>query len=214
MNLDIYDKNLIIKDSLKQIENPVILEFGVNRGRSSQRFLDHILNFGGNIFSIDIKDCSHVISSEKWNFFQCDDLDVEKILNRFPKLNEGIDLLFIDSYHDPSHVQKLLEKWFIYIKKNGCIYFDDTESYLYRIEKKAILSIINDAISDVIKDFYYSNYDGLIYTKYFQGSGLSKFQKLSEIGTEPKMNKIWKYNFIFSKIYLLLKKIKFKIFKA
>ena len=107
-----------------------------------------------------------------------------------------------------------MEKWFIYIKKNGCIYFDDTESYLYRIEKKAILSIINDAISDVIKDFYYSNYDGLIYTKYFQGSGLSKFQKLSEIGTEPKMNKIWKYNFIFSKIYLLLKKIKFKIFKA
>ena len=45
-----FDKNLIIKDSLKQIENPVILEFGVNRGRSSQRFLDHILNFGGNIF--------------------------------------------------------------------------------------------------------------------------------------------------------------------
>ena len=80
------------------------------------------------------------------------------------------------------------------------LYFDDTESYLYRIEKKAILSIINDAISDVIKGFYYSNYDGLIYTKYFQGSGLSKFQKLSEIGTEPKMNKIWKYNFIFSKI--------------
>ena len=72
---------------------------------------------------------------------------------------------------------------------------------------------ITDLSSEKLKEII-SNYDGLIYTKYFQGSGLSKFQKLSEIGTKPKMNKIWKYNFIFSKIYLLLKKIKFKIFKA
>ena len=208
-----FDKNLIIQESLKKIKNPVILEFGVNRGRSSQRFLNHILKSGGDIFSIDIKDCSHVISSEKWNFFQCDDSDCKKIINRFPKLSEGIDLLFIDSYHDPFHVKKLLERWFVYVKKDGYIYFDDTESGLYRIKKNVILSIVNDAISNVITDFYYSNYGDLIYNKYFNGSGLSEFIKLSEIGTKPKLEKIWSYNFIFAKIYLFLKLMKLKILK-
>ena len=164
----------VIEKSLKKIKNPVILEFGVNRGRSSQRFLNHVEEFGGDIFSIDIKDCSKVITSKKWNFFQCNDTDHKKIINKFPKLNNGIDLLFIDSYHHPSHVKRLLEKWYIFIKKDGYIYFDDTESYLYRIKKNNILSIINDATSNVVKDFYYSNYDDLIYTKdngYVNGIG-------------------------------------------
>tara|TARA_B110000037_G_C16975203_1_gene446724 strand:+ start:125 stop:757 length:633 start_codon:yes stop_codon:yes gene_type:complete len=202
----------IIEKSLKKIKNPVILEFGVNRGRSSQRFLNHVEEFGGDIFSIDIKDCSNVITSKKWNFFQCNDTDHKKIINKFPKLNNGIDLLFIDSYHHPSHVKRLLEKWYIFIKKDGYIYFDDTESYLYRIKKNNILSIINDATSNVVKDFYYSNYDDLIYTKYYKGSGLSKFLKLSEMGTKPKFKKIWNYNFIFAKIYLLLKDLKYRVF--
>jgi hypothetical protein len=54
----------------------------------------------------------------------------------------------------------------------------------------------------------------LIYTKYFDGSGLSEFVKLSEIGTKPKFKKIWSYNFIFAKIYLFMKKLKFNIFKS
>ncbi len=202
----------VIEKSLKKIKNPVILEFGVNRGRSSQRFLNHVEEFGGDIFSIDIKDCSKVITSKKWNFFQCNDTDHKKIINKFPKLNNGIDLLFIDSYHHPSHVKRLLEKWYIFIKKDGYIYFDDTESYLYRIKKNNILSIINDATSNVVKDFYYSNYDDLIYTKYYKGSGLSEFAKLSEMGTKPKFKKIWNYNFIFAKFYLLLKNLKYKAF--
>ena len=105
------------------------------------------------------------------------------------------------------HIQQL-----ILIKKDGYIYFDDTESYLYRIKKNNILSIINDATSNVVKDFYYSNYDDLIYTKYYKGSGLSKFLKLSEMGTKPKFKKIWNYNFIFAKIYLLLKNLKYRVF--
>jgi len=206
--------HLVMQESLKKIKNPVILEFGVNRGRSSQRFLNHVEEFGGDIFSIDIKDCSNITTSKKWNFFQCNDTDHKKIISKFPKLNNGIDLLFIDSYHDPSHVKRLLERWFIYVKKDGYIYFDDTESYVYRIKRNNILSIINDAISNVVKDFYYSNYDDLIYTKYYEGSGLSEFVKLSEMGTKPKFKKIWKYNFIFAKIYLLLKNLKYKAFKS
>ena len=208
-----YEKNLIMENSLKKIQNPVILEFGVNRGHSSKRFLEHITNFGGDIFSIDINDCSKVISSNKWNFFQCNDLDIDKIVERFPKLKQGIDFLYIDSYHDPSHVKTLLDRWFIYIKKNGFIYLDDIESYLYRIRKKTLLSILDDGINKEIINFYHSNYDQLICNMYFKGSGLAELVKLSEMGTKADTKKIWSYNIFFAGIYLFLKKLKFKYFK-
>ena len=62
------DKNQIIEKKLKNISNPVILELGVNRGRSTKRFLDHINFNGGKLFSIDIKDCSQAIENKNWNF--------------------------------------------------------------------------------------------------------------------------------------------------
>tara|TARA_B100000941_G_C28398430_1_gene496704 strand:+ start:87 stop:731 length:645 start_codon:yes stop_codon:yes gene_type:complete len=208
-----FDKNQIIKDRLEKIVNPRILELGVNRGRSTKRFFDHIEKNGGELYSIDIKDCSKALENINWNFFQSNDLDIEKILLKFPKLKNGIDILFIDSYHDPSHVKMLLNIWFFYVKKNGYIFLDDTESYLYRLKKKSILSIINDAINLEIKKFYHQNYNQLIYIKYYHGSGLAEFQKTSNLNSLPNKIKLWDYNFIFSKIYLILKKLKFDLVK-
>mgnify|MGYP001201918174 FL=1 len=209
-----FDKNKVIKEKLDTIKNPVILELGVNRGRSTKRFIDHIELNGGELYSIDIKDCSNAIISNKWNFLQCNDLNRKKIIETFPNLNNGIDLLFIDSYHDPYHVRSLLLKWFYFVKKKGFIFFDDTESYLYRIKKNYILAMINDSINSEIKDFYHQNYDQLIYTKYFHGSGLAEFYKVSELNTHPNKKKIWRYNYLISRIYLLLKKINFYFFKS
>ena len=73
-------------------------------------------------------------------FFQCNDLHIDKILAKYPDLENGIDVLFIDSYHEPNHVRKLLSKWYFYINKDGYIFFDDTESYLYRIKKIDFIS--------------------------------------------------------------------------
>tara|TARA_B100001093_G_scaffold515704_1_gene592623 strand:- start:2726 stop:3355 length:630 start_codon:yes stop_codon:yes gene_type:complete len=207
------DKNQIIEKKLNDISNPVIVELGVNRGRSTKRFFDHIKLHGGKLFSIDIKDCSEALEDKDWNFFQCNDLHIEKILKKFPDLKNGIDVLFIDSYHDPNHVKSLLLKWFYYIRKNGYIFLDDTESYLYRIKKNLILSIINDAINLEIKNFYHANYHQLSYTKYYEGSGLAELHKNSDMGSVPISKKIWTYNYIFSQFYLLLKKIKFYLFK-
>ena len=204
-----FDKNKIISQKLDTINNPVILELGVNRGRSTKRFFDYINLKGGELYSIDIRDCSEALNSPQWNFFQCNDLNINQILKKFPELEKGIDLLFIDSYHDPSHVKNLLFNWFYYIKKNGFIFLDDTESYLYRIKKNNILAIINDSINTEIKKFYHQNYDQLIYTKYFSGTGLAELHKISDFHSKPNYNEIWNYNFLFSKIYLLIKKIKF-----
>ena len=65
--------------------------------------------------------------------------------------------------------------------KNGYIFFDDTESVLYRKTKNFTLSVNNDAINKFVYNFYCNNIDQLNYIKYFKGSGISEFKKLSEI---------------------------------
>ena len=205
---------------LKEFKKPTILELGVNRGGSTKNFLNHITQYGGELFSIDIKDCSQIIKEKRfnglkindWNFLQSNDLNIEYIFKNFPSLKNGIDILFIDSYHDETHVRKILEKWFLYINKNGYIFFDDTESVLYRKTKNFSLSVNNDAIDKFIYNFYCNNIDQLNYIKYFKGSGISEFKKLSEIGRVPIFsNKLWKYNYFISYIYLLIKKLSYKI---
>ena len=204
------NKFQIIEKELLFKTKPIVLELGVNKGRSTSQFLKILKKNDGELYSVDINDCSKVISDNTWNFCQSNDLNICFILNKFSKLkNLGIDLLFIDSYHDPNHVLKILEKYWIYLNKECCIFFDDTESYLYRIKKQRILSMVNDSVDNEIKEFYYSNYDDIVYTKYFTGSGLSKFKKISPLGTAPNLERVWKYNFIFYLIYFFLKKILF-----
>ena len=48
----------LIKDNLKQINNPIIFELGVNRGGSTKFFLNHVEENTGKVYSVDIKDCS------------------------------------------------------------------------------------------------------------------------------------------------------------
>ena len=205
---------------LKNFNNPIILELGVNKGGSTANFLNFINEHGGELYSIDINDCSEIINSHRfkdintsnWNFLKSNDLNIKFILENFPKIKNGIDLLYIDSYHDETHVEKILENWFIYVKKNGFIYFDDTESYLYKKSKNFALSVNNDAIDKFVKNFFYNNSHQVSYIKYFKGSGLSEFCKFSELGSKPVMtNSVWNYNFLIGNIYLALKKILYKI---
>jgi len=45
----------IIEKKLREMTSPRVLELGVNRGKSSQKFLNALCSNGGNLFSIDIK---------------------------------------------------------------------------------------------------------------------------------------------------------------
>ena len=97
------------------------------------------------------------------------------------------------------------------LNKNGIIFFDDTESLPYRLKKNFSLSIVNDEIDKVIKNFYYSNYDQYFYTKHYIGAGLSFLEKKSEKGVQLSKFKVWNYGLINSQIYILIKKILFYI---
>tara|TARA_B100000767_G_scaffold273762_1_gene304867 strand:+ start:2883 stop:3563 length:681 start_codon:yes stop_codon:yes gene_type:complete len=215
-------KNLINKDNhlrimsefLERKKDPVVLEFGVERGSSTKVFTWLAEQINGNIYSIDITDCSQVISSKSWHFFQSDDLKIENILERFPEIkNRGVDMIYIDSYHENHHVQKLLNLWFKYVKKEGAIFIDDVDSYKFRKKKDIWNSIVYDLTDEAIKSFYYSNIEKTFYTRYYGENGLAKLLKYTDLLDEPnQINKLWNYNIFIKILYPYLRKIS-KIFK-
>mgnify|MGYP001165345805 FL=1 len=211
------DKNShlrIMTDFLLTKEKPVILEFGVERGLSTNIFIWLAEQVGGKVYSIDIDDCSKVATSEHWQFLQSDDLKIEYILSKFPEIKElGVDLIYIDSYHENFHVQKLIMLWFKYLKKEGAIFIDDIDSEPFRRNKDVWNSIVYDLTDEAIKDFYYSNKENVFYTKYFGENGLAKLLKLSELFSQPNdIKKIWSYNIFIKIAYPYLRKLR-KLFR-
>ena len=58
---------------IKNIEKPNILELGVQKGRSTLRFLDICEKNNGKLYSVDINDCSNVSKNTNWKFIQSRD---------------------------------------------------------------------------------------------------------------------------------------------
>ena len=200
----------IMTDFLIKKKNPVILELGVERGGSTKAFLWFLEKVNGKLYSVDIDNCSEISKSLNWKFVQSNDLDHEYILKTFPELkNYGVDLIYIDSYHENFHVLKLLNIWFKYLKKDGAIFIDDIDSFPFRSQKDTWNSIVYDLTDDAIKEFYYNNFDKVYFTKYFGENGLGKMYKLTDLYDEPNpVRKIWNYNILIKVIYPYLRKIK------
>jgi len=202
----------IMTDFLLEKNNPCILELGVERGSSTKAFVWFAEKVNGKVFSVDIDDCSNVVQSTHWSFLKSDDLDRDYILKNFNEIKEkGVDLIYIDSYHENFHVSKLLNLWSKYLKKDGAIFIDDTDSFPFRERKDTWNSIVYDLIDDVVKEFYYNNIDKFSYTKYmnFKENGLVKLYKTSDFYSEPNLDKkIWNYNIFIRIIYPYLRKIK------
>ena len=50
---------------IRKINKPLILELGVQKGRSTKKFLDICEKNNGKLISVDIDDCSNVSRSTK-----------------------------------------------------------------------------------------------------------------------------------------------------
>ena len=200
----------IMVDFLKTRKNPNILELGVERGSSTTAFCWIAEQINGSVFSVDIDDCSNAVISDKWKFIQSNDLNYKFILKKFEKLEkEGIDLIYIDSYHENHHVLKLLNIWFKFVKKDGAIFIDDIDSFPFRKIKDTWNSIVYDLTNEAVKEFYYANHEKIFYTKYFGENGLAKLQKLTNFGDEQNQHKlIWNYNPLVKFTYPYLRFIK------
>ena len=103
----------IIK-KIKDIKKIQILELGVQNGSSTKKFIELCEVNDGFLTSIDIKDCSKVVKNDRWKFIHSSDDNFEIIDKIIPK---AIDFIFIDSLHEPEHVEKVFYHYYCFLKK-------------------------------------------------------------------------------------------------
>ncbi len=161
---------------VSNIKNPIILELGVENGRSTKKFLDICSNKYGKVFSVDVNDCSSVTNDKNWEFFKTRDDNFEFIKSKLP---EKIDVLFIDSLHEASHVEKLIYAYYPIIKVGGYIFVDDISHLPYLKDKKRnnfYCEINNKETFKTIISIYSGNTDkfDLSFTFYSSGLGIIK----------------------------------------
>ena len=184
-------------------ENPIIVELGVDKGQSTRVFLNAISEkSNARLISIDIKDCKDAVKSKNWEFVQQDSADIELLLSKKPIIKNGIDILYIDSLHTQSHVQKEVYGYFELMKPNGVIYFDDIDSgpYMSGQRKDSISNeIVNREIFDLLEAIFRANYSSIDFSINRGSTGLAKFVKRSKLG--DKLNSP-----------LFIKKRNFKLF--
>ena len=170
-----------IIEKIKNIKNIQILELGVNKGVSTKKFLKLCELNNGFLTSIDIDDCSQVVKSDKWNFIHSSDDNFELIDKVIPK---EIDFLFIDSFHEASHVEKVFYHYYNFLKEDGICVIDDTSWLPYT------------------KNEYRDNSSN-------EYTNRKTFQKILEISNQNKGNFLLEFLFEASGLAIITKKKNF-----
>ncbi|NDJ78116.1 MAG: class I SAM-dependent methyltransferase [Chloroflexi bacterium] len=170
------------------MQAPTVMEFGVDKGRSTCMFLHACEAVGGHLYSVDVVDCSGVAESEAWTFIQSSDQARDTIIAAAPAVAEGIDLLHIDSLHARDHVRDLLLLWYPYVKAGGYITFHDVDPTPYlKSQRKDNPKHEREAIgmATVIREFFYANANQLYLEYHFGSTGMGIMRKLSPLHTVP-----------------------------
>ena len=165
------------------------LELGTDRGQASRAILAACEQHGGRLVSVDVRDCSGAAESTQWTFVQSDSTDRDAIVSRAPILQDGIDMIYLDSLHTPEHVQKEVYTWFGSVREGGSLFFDDVDSAPYmrgRRKDNPLMEIDNRKILALVQDIFYANIDQLRLTVEYGSTGLARLEKISPIGTQLK----------------------------
>jgi len=171
-------KNFIYVNE-KHRKNINILEFGVRQGRSTKMFLDMCKKNKGNLLSIDVDDYSKKFSDSNWTFVQCRDDDYN-VVKKY--LSNKLDIILIDSFHEPNHVVKLVYIYWKHLKINGSMYIDDISwlPYLKNSwrDHKYTENINRDTFNKIL-EIQLSNFNNINLTFNFSGSGMCRIVKLN-----------------------------------
>ena len=190
---------------IKGFKKIQILELGVQNGVSTKRFIDLCDINDGFLTSIDIKDCSNVIKNDRWKFIHSSDDNFEKIDKIIPK---AIDFIFIDSLHEPKHVEKVFYHYYGFLKKGGICIIDDISwlpyskdqyrdnefvEYINRSTFNKILEIFNQNQENFSLEFFFKESGYAIITKNKENLlNKSKEIKSREYGIKNLLRKIYK----------------------
>ena len=203
-----YKLNNFLYPLISKIPKINILEFGVQKGRSTLKFLDICVSNNGHLFSADIDDCSNVSNDPRWTFIKSRDDNFDLIKSKIPK---KVDVIFLDSLHEASHVEKIIYNYFNLLNKDGYFFIDDI-SYLPYIKNKGsdhfYCEINNRETFHKIIEIYNSNEDLFDLNFSFMSSGLAIIKKKSELPIKKSHKIISRENSFKNIIRLLWKKIK------
>ena len=175
-----------IVNLIKKIENINILELGVREGISTKRFIEVCNRNNGKLTSIDIDDCSKVLDDRNWKFIHSSDDNFDYIDK---KIEKNFDFLYIDSYHEPNHVQKVFYHYFNFIKLGGLCVIDDISWLPYcknEYRDNEFTEITNKSIFNKILEIYNQNKNKFSLEFYFEGSGLAIIRKKDSNLNESK----------------------------
>tara|TARA_B100001057_G_scaffold23738_1_gene21967 strand:+ start:969 stop:1595 length:627 start_codon:yes stop_codon:yes gene_type:complete len=183
------DKLNLIKKKIEDIDKPLILELGVKEGRSTKMFLEVCDKNNGSLISIDILDCSKVSNNPRWRFIHSSDDNFDYINNIIEK---KIDVLFIDSFHEPNHIKKVFYNYFNFIKINGLIFIDDLIWLPYikgGYRDNEFVETTNRLTFNKILEIFNANKDNLTLDINFSGSGLAIIKKINnDLNREKKIS--------------------------
>ena len=175
-----------IVNLVKDFKNINILELGVREGISTKKFLEICNQNNGKLVSIDIDDCSKVSNDKRWTFIHSSDDNFE-IVDK--EINSKLDLIYIDSYHEPNHVEKVFNHYYNYLKIGGICVIDDISWLPYcknEYRDNEYSEMINKSIFKKILEIYNQNKDKFLLEFYFEGSGLAIIRKKKDVLNESK----------------------------
>jgi predicted O-methyltransferase YrrM len=169
-----------IIEKIKNIQKIQILELGVQNGSSTKKFIELCALNDGFLTSIDIDDCSKVIKSDRWKFIHSSDDDFEKIDKIISK---SLDFIFIDSLHEPNHVEKVFYHYYSFLKKGGMCIIDDISWLPYsknEYRDSEFVEYINRSTFNKILEIYNQNKENFYLEFFFRESGYAIITKNKE----------------------------------
>ena len=169
-----------IIEKIKNIQKIQILELGVQNGSSTKKFIELCNINDGYLTSIDIDDCSKVIKSDRWKFIHSSDDNFEKIDKIIPK---SLDFIFIDSLHEPNHVEKVFYHYYSFLKKGGICIIDDISWLPYsknEYRDSEFVEYINRSTFNKILEIYNQNKENFYLEFFFRESGYAIITKNKE----------------------------------
>ena len=169
-----------IIEKIKNIQKIQILELGVQNGSSTKKFIELCNINDGYLTSIDIDDCSKVIKSDRWKFIHSSDDNFEKIDKIIPK---ALDFIYIDSFHEAKHVEKVFYHYYSFLKKGGICIIDDISWLPYsknQYRDNEFSEHINRSTFNKILEIYNQNQKNFFLEFFFRESGYAIITKKEE----------------------------------
>jgi len=193
----------LIKKKIENVDKPLILELGVKEGRSTEMFLEVCDRNNGNLISIDILDYSKISNNPRWKFIHSSDDNFDYING---KIEKKIDVLFIDSLHEPNHIKKVFYNYFNFVKINGLIFIDDVIWLPYvkgEYRDNEFVETINRLTFNKILEIFNENKNNFTLDINFSGSGLATIKKINnDLNYEKKIkNRLFSFKNILKNFY-------------